>query len=205
MRNHPARGETAGERRADHGTYEGRGPVTDKSRAQRSARAPEEGLPMTALDRRDPRLHSWIILMHGRDKSDPLFLHVKEAEASVLSRYCGASQYANQGQRVIASQAADAAVQRHLPGLAADRGRARQAATRHLCPAAPRLASGADGRWREHTPAPETASLSPPTWAAPTCSTRPSPSSPPPAPTRPSATAKTLAVASGRITAERDI
>jgi Uncharacterized protein conserved in bacteria (DUF2252) len=30
--------------------------------------------------------------MHGRDESDPLFLQVKEAEASVLSRYCGASQ-----------------------------------------------------------------------------------------------------------------
>jgi Uncharacterized protein conserved in bacteria (DUF2252) len=59
---------------------------------------------MTALDRRDPRLHSWIILMHGSDESDPLFLQVKEAEASVLSRYCGASQYANQGQRVIAGQ-----------------------------------------------------------------------------------------------------
>jgi Uncharacterized protein conserved in bacteria (DUF2252) len=59
---------------------------------------------MTAVDRRDPRPHSWIILMHGRDESDPLFLQVKEAEASVLSRYCGASQYANQGQRVIAGQ-----------------------------------------------------------------------------------------------------
>jgi hypothetical protein len=59
---------------------------------------------MTALDRRDPSLHSWIILMHGRDESDPLFLQVKEVEASVLSRYCGASQYANQVQRVIAGQ-----------------------------------------------------------------------------------------------------
>jgi hypothetical protein len=41
---------------------------------------------MTALDRRDPRLHSWIILMHGRDESDPLFLQVNEAEASALRR-----------------------------------------------------------------------------------------------------------------------
>ncbi|HEY1917850.1 MAG TPA: DUF2252 domain-containing protein [Streptosporangiaceae bacterium] len=46
----------------------------------------------------------WIVLMHGRDESDPLFLQVKEAEASVLSRFCGASEYANQGQRVIAGQ-----------------------------------------------------------------------------------------------------
>jgi uncharacterized protein DUF2252 len=59
---------------------------------------------MTALDRRDPSLHSWIILMHGRDESGPLFLPVKEAEAYALSRYCGTSQYANQGQRVIAGQ-----------------------------------------------------------------------------------------------------
>jgi uncharacterized protein (DUF2252 family) len=46
----------------------------------------------------------WIVLMHGRDQSDPLFLQVKEAETSVLSRFCGASKYTNQGQRVIAGQ-----------------------------------------------------------------------------------------------------
>jgi uncharacterized protein (DUF2252 family) len=46
----------------------------------------------------------WIILMIGRDEADPLFLQVKEAEASVLSRFVGASKYANQGQRVVAGQ-----------------------------------------------------------------------------------------------------
>ena len=46
----------------------------------------------------------WIILMLGRDESDPLFLQVKEAEASVLSRFVGASKFANQGQRVVAGQ-----------------------------------------------------------------------------------------------------
>jgi uncharacterized protein (DUF2252 family) len=46
----------------------------------------------------------WIVLLHGRDSSDPLFLQVKEAEASVLSRFAGASTYANQGQRVVAGQ-----------------------------------------------------------------------------------------------------
>ncbi len=46
----------------------------------------------------------WIILMLGRDESDPLFLQVKEAEESVLSRFVGASKYANQGQRVVAGQ-----------------------------------------------------------------------------------------------------
>jgi hypothetical protein len=42
--------------------------------------------------------------MLGRDGADPLFLQVKEAEASVLSRFAGASRYANQGQRVVAGQ-----------------------------------------------------------------------------------------------------
>jgi len=46
----------------------------------------------------------WIALMLGRDETDPLFLQIKEAEASVLSRYVGASKYANQGQRVVAGQ-----------------------------------------------------------------------------------------------------
>ena len=46
----------------------------------------------------------WIVLMLGRDESDPLFLQVKEAEASVLSRFVGTSKYANQGQRVVAGQ-----------------------------------------------------------------------------------------------------
>jgi uncharacterized protein (DUF2252 family) len=46
----------------------------------------------------------WIALMLGRDSSDPLFLQAKEAEASVLSRFVGASGYRNQGQRVVAGQ-----------------------------------------------------------------------------------------------------
>ena len=46
----------------------------------------------------------WIVLMLGRDEADPLFLQVKEAEASVLSRFVGASKYTNEGQRVVAGQ-----------------------------------------------------------------------------------------------------
>jgi uncharacterized protein (DUF2252 family) len=46
----------------------------------------------------------WIVLMLGRDSTDPLFLQVKEAEASVLCRFAGASKYNNQGQRVVAGQ-----------------------------------------------------------------------------------------------------
>jgi uncharacterized protein (DUF2252 family) len=46
----------------------------------------------------------WIILMTGRAEADPLFLQAKEAEESVLSRFAGASKYANQGERVVAGQ-----------------------------------------------------------------------------------------------------
>ena len=46
----------------------------------------------------------WIVLLHGRNESDPLFLQIKEAEASVLSRFVGASKYTNMGQRVVAGQ-----------------------------------------------------------------------------------------------------
>ena len=46
----------------------------------------------------------WIMLLLGRDTADPLFLQIKEAEKSVLSRFVGASKYTNQGQRVVAGQ-----------------------------------------------------------------------------------------------------
>jgi uncharacterized protein (DUF2252 family) len=46
----------------------------------------------------------WIVLMLGSHESDALFLQVKEAETAVLSRFAGASKYANQGQRVVAGQ-----------------------------------------------------------------------------------------------------
>jgi uncharacterized protein (DUF2252 family) len=46
----------------------------------------------------------WIVLMLGRDDADPLFLQVKEAEKSVLSAFVGASKFTNQGQRVVAGQ-----------------------------------------------------------------------------------------------------
>jgi uncharacterized protein (DUF2252 family) len=46
----------------------------------------------------------WIVLMLGRHETDPLFLQVKEAGESVLSRFVGASKYANEGQRVVAGQ-----------------------------------------------------------------------------------------------------
>ena len=46
----------------------------------------------------------WILLLLGRDGDDPLFLQIKEAQASVLEPYLGKSGYANHGQRVVAGQ-----------------------------------------------------------------------------------------------------
>ena len=46
----------------------------------------------------------WIALMLGKDDSDPLFLQIKEAEASVLEAHSGKSGYANHGQRVVEGQ-----------------------------------------------------------------------------------------------------
>jgi uncharacterized protein (DUF2252 family) len=43
----------------------------------------------------------WILLLLGRDNSDPLFLQVKEAQASVLEPYLGKTEYANHGERVV--------------------------------------------------------------------------------------------------------
>src|SRR5438270_1249120 len=47
---------------------------------------------------------AWIALLFGRDGSDPLFLQLKEAEASVMEDYLGASQFSNHGQRVVTGQ-----------------------------------------------------------------------------------------------------
>jgi uncharacterized protein (DUF2252 family) len=46
----------------------------------------------------------WVVLLLGSDDSDPLLLQVKEAEASVLSHFVGASEFPNAGQRVVAGQ-----------------------------------------------------------------------------------------------------
>ena len=47
---------------------------------------------------------AWIVLMTGRDDEDPLFLQAKEAQASVLEPYAGASGFDNHGQRVVEGQ-----------------------------------------------------------------------------------------------------
>jgi uncharacterized protein (DUF2252 family) len=47
---------------------------------------------------------AWIMLLLGRDVDDPLFLQLKEAEASVLEPFLGESAFRNHGQRVVQGQ-----------------------------------------------------------------------------------------------------
>ncbi len=47
---------------------------------------------------------AWMVLMLGRDNNDPLFLQVKEAQASVLEEFTAKSAYENMGERVVAGQ-----------------------------------------------------------------------------------------------------
>jgi len=45
-----------------------------------------------------------MILLMGDAEDDPLFLQIKEANASVLAPYAGASEYEHQGERVVQGQ-----------------------------------------------------------------------------------------------------
>jgi uncharacterized protein (DUF2252 family) len=47
---------------------------------------------------------AWIGLYLGRDGEDPLFLQVKEAEASVLEEFLDPSEFSNHGERVVVGQ-----------------------------------------------------------------------------------------------------
>jgi uncharacterized protein (DUF2252 family) len=47
---------------------------------------------------------AWIALLLGLDNEDPLFLQIKEAEASVLEEFLGPSEFENHGERVVTGQ-----------------------------------------------------------------------------------------------------
>ena len=47
---------------------------------------------------------AWILLLLGRDAQDPLFLQAKEAQDSVLEPFGGASEFEQQGRRVVEGQ-----------------------------------------------------------------------------------------------------
>jgi uncharacterized protein (DUF2252 family) len=46
----------------------------------------------------------WVVLLQGRDESDPLLLQVKEAQPSVLARHLGPTVHASEGTRVVDGQ-----------------------------------------------------------------------------------------------------
>jgi uncharacterized protein (DUF2252 family) len=46
----------------------------------------------------------WVVLMQGRDESDPLLLQVKEAQPSVLGQHLGGKGPRSEGSRVVAGQ-----------------------------------------------------------------------------------------------------
>ncbi len=47
---------------------------------------------------------AFIVLFLGRDDEDPLFLQMKEAQASVLEPFLGKSEFGNHGERVVEGQ-----------------------------------------------------------------------------------------------------
>jgi uncharacterized protein (DUF2252 family) len=47
---------------------------------------------------------AWVFLLVGREGKDPLMLQAKEAQASVLEPYLGASEFENHGERVVRGQ-----------------------------------------------------------------------------------------------------
>jgi uncharacterized protein (DUF2252 family) len=47
---------------------------------------------------------TWILLLTGRDETDPLFLQFKEAQRSVLEPFLGKSKHGQHGQRVVEGQ-----------------------------------------------------------------------------------------------------
>jgi len=46
----------------------------------------------------------YLLLLMGRDRGDPLFLQVKEAQASVLEPFLGRSTYPHHGERIVVGQ-----------------------------------------------------------------------------------------------------
>ncbi len=47
---------------------------------------------------------AYVLLLAGRDDDDPLILQLKQAQASVLEKHLGASEYGHSGQRVVNGQ-----------------------------------------------------------------------------------------------------
>ena len=121
---------------------------------------------------------AWIVLMLGRDETDPLFLQLKEAQASVLEPFLGQSTFAQHGQRVVEGQRLMQAASDIMLGwirLTAPDGESRHFYLRQLWDGKGSAAgrddepaddgrctrSSAAGRWPRATPVPGTRSRSP--------------------------------------------
>jgi uncharacterized protein (DUF2252 family) len=59
---------------------------------------------------------AWVVLLVGRDAGDPLLLQLKEAQASVLAPYAGATAYESEGRRVVEGQRLMQTAPDHLLG-----------------------------------------------------------------------------------------
>jgi uncharacterized protein (DUF2252 family) len=65
---------------------------------------------------------AWIVLLLGKDSTDPLFLQAKEARTSVLEPFAGTSPYRNHGRRVVEGQRLMQAASDVFLGWVATRG-----------------------------------------------------------------------------------
>ena len=79
---------------------------------------------------------AWIALLLGRDGQDPLFLQIKEAEASVMEEFLGPSEFSNHGERVVVGQRLMQATSDIFLGWLHVDVRARRQASRLLRPSA---------------------------------------------------------------------
>jgi uncharacterized protein (DUF2252 family) len=146
----------------------------------------------------------WLLLLLGRDVNDPLFLQVKEAQASVLEPFVEWSAFASHAQRIVEGQRLAQAAGDIFLGWTRCRIPTAASATTTCASCAtgkPPSRSGASGprgspptpagagrRSRGRTHAQATGSRSPPTSARATPSTKPSPPSLPRTPPSTSAT-----------------
>ena len=84
-------------------------------------------------------LRAYVALLLGRDGEDPLFLQLKEAEASVLEGHLAPERIREPRPTRGGGPAHDARRQRHLPGVGAHQGSAGRQGPGLLRPPAPRL------------------------------------------------------------------
>ena len=149
------------------------------------------------------------------DDGSPLLLQIKEAQASVLAPFAGASDYANHGERVVVGQRMMQAAADVFLGWTRNQVNGRYFYVRRLKDsrlanlgalleeALPYYAKLCGRTWRAPMRVPATPWRSPAIWATTANSTKRSPNSRWPMPTRPSAIGARLleAIKAGRITA----